>query len=212
MQIEQIRTHFEQPQIRFRTKWKIWMLFEPKHKNFKCLIKIEGTLLKIFIFKRLMSIPSPLKQYHFHAILIWWHSPFKQRFFKWSRKFSVSSCAHSYCAQSTRMGNETVLILQVRKTKLNIFIECREWNCMLYVFVNCVGCETIVQDLYLHLCWTCRLQIAENETSMQIGWKRGIIRIRISGQVWIYPPNWLRPCGMVCWNPIFSKSLMQVYI
>ncbi len=24
MQIEQIRTHFEQPQIRFRTKWKIW--------------------------------------------------------------------------------------------------------------------------------------------------------------------------------------------
>jgi hypothetical protein len=24
-----------------------------------------------------MSIPSPLKQYHFHLILIWWHSPFK---------------------------------------------------------------------------------------------------------------------------------------
>jgi hypothetical protein len=23
-----------------------------------------------------MSIPNPLKQYHFHAILIWWHSPF----------------------------------------------------------------------------------------------------------------------------------------
>ncbi len=35
MQIEQIRTHFEQPQIRFRTKWKIWMLFDPKHKNFE---------------------------------------------------------------------------------------------------------------------------------------------------------------------------------
>jgi hypothetical protein len=43
-QIEQIRTHFEQPQIRFRTNWKIWTLFEPKHKNFKCLIKIEGSL------------------------------------------------------------------------------------------------------------------------------------------------------------------------
>ncbi len=27
--------------------------------------------------KYLMSIPSPLKQYHFRAILIWWHSPFK---------------------------------------------------------------------------------------------------------------------------------------
>jgi hypothetical protein len=24
-----------------------------------------------------MSIPSPLQQYHFHVILIWWHSPFK---------------------------------------------------------------------------------------------------------------------------------------
>ncbi len=43
-QIGQIRTHFEQPQIRFRTKWKIWTLFEPKHKNFKCLLKIEGSL------------------------------------------------------------------------------------------------------------------------------------------------------------------------
>jgi hypothetical protein len=43
-QIEQIRTHFEQPQIKFRTKWKIWTLFEPKHKHFKCLLKIEGSL------------------------------------------------------------------------------------------------------------------------------------------------------------------------
>ncbi len=24
-----------------------------------------------------MSILSPLQQYHFHVILIWWHSPFK---------------------------------------------------------------------------------------------------------------------------------------
>jgi hypothetical protein len=76
-QIEQIQTHFEQPQIRFRTKWKIWTLFEPKHKNFKCLLKIEGSLLKMLNIRRLMSIPSPLKQYHFHTILIWWHSPFK---------------------------------------------------------------------------------------------------------------------------------------
>ncbi len=75
MQIGQIRAHFEQPQIRFRTKWKIWMLFEPKHKNFKCLIKIEGSRKKTLNIKRFMSIPSPLKQYHFHTILIWWHSP-----------------------------------------------------------------------------------------------------------------------------------------
>ncbi len=36
-QIEQILSHFEQPQIRFRTKWKIWMLFEPQLKKLKCL-------------------------------------------------------------------------------------------------------------------------------------------------------------------------------
>jgi hypothetical protein len=52
-------------------------LFGPKHKNFKCLLKIEGSLKNILNIKRLTSIPSPLKQYHFHAILIWWHSPFK---------------------------------------------------------------------------------------------------------------------------------------
>ncbi len=76
-QIEQVRINFEQPQIRFRTKWKIWTLFAPKHKNFICLLKIEGSLNKNLNIKRLMSIPSPLKQYHFHSILIWWHSPFK---------------------------------------------------------------------------------------------------------------------------------------
>jgi hypothetical protein len=56
---------------------KIWTLFEPKHKNFKCLLKIEGSLLKCLNIKHLMSIPSPLQQYHFHVIQIWWHSPFK---------------------------------------------------------------------------------------------------------------------------------------
>jgi hypothetical protein len=52
------------------------MLFEPKHKNFKYRLKIEGSLKKFLNIKWLMSIPSPLKQYHFHAILIWWHRPF----------------------------------------------------------------------------------------------------------------------------------------
>ncbi len=32
-QIEQIRTHFEQPQKRFKTNWKIWTLFEPRLRN-----------------------------------------------------------------------------------------------------------------------------------------------------------------------------------
>jgi hypothetical protein len=36
-QIELIQTHFEQSQIRFRTKWKISMLFEPQLKKLKCL-------------------------------------------------------------------------------------------------------------------------------------------------------------------------------
>jgi hypothetical protein len=39
-QIEQILTHFEQPQKRFKTKWRIWTLFEPQPKKFKCLLKI----------------------------------------------------------------------------------------------------------------------------------------------------------------------------
>jgi hypothetical protein len=41
-----IWTHLEQPQSRIETKSKIWTLFEPKHKNFKCLLKIEGSLKK----------------------------------------------------------------------------------------------------------------------------------------------------------------------
>ncbi len=45
-QIEQIWTHFEQPQIRFKTKWKIWMLFEPQLKKFKFLLKIKERFQK----------------------------------------------------------------------------------------------------------------------------------------------------------------------
>ncbi len=32
-QIEQIQTYFDKPQIRFRTKWKIWMLLSLSLKN-----------------------------------------------------------------------------------------------------------------------------------------------------------------------------------
>jgi hypothetical protein len=39
-----IWTHLEQPQLGFETKLKIWMLFEPKHKIFKCLLQIKGSL------------------------------------------------------------------------------------------------------------------------------------------------------------------------
>ncbi len=72
-----IWTHLEQPQFRFETKRKIWKLFEPKHRNFKCILKIEGSVIKCLNIKRLMSISSPLKQFHCQAISIWWHSPFK---------------------------------------------------------------------------------------------------------------------------------------
>jgi hypothetical protein len=41
MQKEPIWTHLEQPQIRFKTKWKIWMLFYPQLTKFKCLLKIK---------------------------------------------------------------------------------------------------------------------------------------------------------------------------
>ncbi len=54
-QIEQIRTHFEQPQKRFKTKWKIWTLFEPQLKKFKCLLKIREQFQKNLSIRRLMS-------------------------------------------------------------------------------------------------------------------------------------------------------------
>jgi hypothetical protein len=44
--MEQIRTHSEQPQIRFKTRWKVLTLFEPRLKKFKCLLKIKERLQK----------------------------------------------------------------------------------------------------------------------------------------------------------------------
>ncbi len=46
-QIERIRTHFEQPQKRFKTKFKIWTLVEPRLKKFKGLLKIKEKFKKI---------------------------------------------------------------------------------------------------------------------------------------------------------------------
>ena len=45
-QIEQMRTHYKQPQFAFETNWRIRTLYEPQHKNLKCLLKIKGTLIK----------------------------------------------------------------------------------------------------------------------------------------------------------------------
>jgi hypothetical protein len=46
MQIEQIWMQLEQPEIRFKTKWKIWMIFEPELKKFKWLLQISKDLKK----------------------------------------------------------------------------------------------------------------------------------------------------------------------
>jgi hypothetical protein len=54
-QIEQMRTHYKQPQVAFETNWRIWKLYEPQHKNLKCLLKIKGTLIKKINIRRLMS-------------------------------------------------------------------------------------------------------------------------------------------------------------
>ncbi len=54
-QIEQIWTHLEQPQKRFKTKWKIWTLFEPQLKKDKCLWKNKKGLKNNFNIRRLMS-------------------------------------------------------------------------------------------------------------------------------------------------------------
>jgi hypothetical protein len=75
-QIEQMRTHYKQPQFAFEANWRSQTLYEPQHKNLKCLLKIKGTLIKIINIRPLLFLPSPLKLYHFQTILIWWHSPF----------------------------------------------------------------------------------------------------------------------------------------
>jgi hypothetical protein len=54
-QIEQIWTHFEQPQKRFETKWKLLTLFEPQLKKFKFLFKIKERFLKNLNIRHLMS-------------------------------------------------------------------------------------------------------------------------------------------------------------
>ncbi len=54
-QIEQIWKHFEQPQIMFETKWKIWTLLEPQLKKFKFLLKIKERFQKNLNIRRLMS-------------------------------------------------------------------------------------------------------------------------------------------------------------
>ncbi len=43
------------------------MLFDLQHKNFKCLLKINGRFKKKLNTRRLMSISSHLKLYHFQA-------------------------------------------------------------------------------------------------------------------------------------------------
>ncbi len=45
-QMEQIRTHYEQPQFALETNWRIWMHYEHQHKNLKCLLQIKGRLKK----------------------------------------------------------------------------------------------------------------------------------------------------------------------
>jgi hypothetical protein len=50
-QIEQIRTHFEQPQKRYKTKWRKFEIFEPQLKKFKCLLKIKEEFPKTFKIK-----------------------------------------------------------------------------------------------------------------------------------------------------------------
>ncbi len=62
-QIEQIQTHFEQPQIRFRTKWKIWMLFEPQLKG----TVSRDFLTLVFFIKQLLLVPldMPKKDFEF---------------------------------------------------------------------------------------------------------------------------------------------------
>ncbi len=77
---------------------KLWTLFEPQQKNFKCQLKIEGSPKKKCYIKRLISIPSPLQQYYFQAVLTWWHPlthlPHKKS--AWKSPEAVQ-CTYSSC-------------------------------------------------------------------------------------------------------------------
>ncbi len=73
-----IWTYLEQPQFRFETKWEFELFLSLSIRTSNAYKKLK-VHFKNFNIKRLISIPSPLQQYHFHIILIWWHSPFKSR-------------------------------------------------------------------------------------------------------------------------------------
>ncbi len=74
-QIEQIWTHFEQLQIRFRTKCKIWPLsLSLRHLNVCFKLKKD---FKNFKYQASHVLPKTFKDNYFQAILIWWHCPFK---------------------------------------------------------------------------------------------------------------------------------------
>ncbi len=56
-----ISTHLEQPQYGFSKKLKILEFFEPKHKNFHCLLKIEGSIKIFFKYQATPVFTKPFK-------------------------------------------------------------------------------------------------------------------------------------------------------
>jgi hypothetical protein len=71
--VEQMRTHYKQPQFAFETNWRIWTLCEPQPKNLKCLLKLKGTIILKNLYQASPVLTKPFKTtvYRFQTILSW---------------------------------------------------------------------------------------------------------------------------------------------
>jgi hypothetical protein len=65
-----------------------------------------------------MSIPSSLQQYHFHVILIWWHSPFNLELY-WISFKKIPGTDHFACLTYT-FGPYLILLYYYTDADSNI--------------------------------------------------------------------------------------------
>ncbi len=85
-----------------------------------------------------MSIPSPLKQYDFQAILIWWHSPFKQAtLYTYKSLFSLEG---SYHYQSPTVAG--VALDVIGKQLLELFHHTSTGWFLLYIIYSLMQTES----------------------------------------------------------------------
>ncbi len=122
----------EHPLSVFKIKIIIWMILEPKHKNFKDEYKIKVRVTKNFNVRRHMSILVAFELHYFQELLNWWHSPFKVgpsrkiKFVKKKQLFWIRGLGRSFMdGKKTAMTN---LVPKRWKTFLPICMRTRFTN------------------------------------------------------------------------------------